>query len=657
MVSARLRRFLFPFAVVFILVTPATSQTPTTHLVPQQFSTIQEAIDFAVDGDTIEVGPGPHIGAINFMGKAITVRSASGNPQDTCIDGNFFGSVVTCTNNETPESVLQGFTITNGVAERGGGMLCVGSSPTIKDCIFVDNEVGIGSGQHTGVGGAVACFESSNPRIEDCEFTGNVAVGVVPLNFTGLGGAVFLRESSPVITDCIFRENLATSSPSGSLCVGFGGALCSIDSGSPSIINCIFTKNETHTHGSADFSTASSLYLGGGDPVIIDCVFTADITANAVATNRPESLFIEGCIFEQIHPSPMISTAGSVASLTINVSATGHCAGQAPASEIFVKDCVFEENDRGLAIESANAVVINCRFAHNRATDPCCTGGIRVMANAHVDVINCEFLGNSAPSQGGAIQVRNSNARIINSTFHGNSAGSNCNCSGAILSNGSSVTEFVNSILWDNGPDPIFNFLPAVTTVTSSIVQGGYPGAIDLDPMFVDPLGGDLRLSPVSPVIDAGDNTAVPEDVADLDDDGNVMEATPLDLAGNPRFVDNPNTLDTGIGTPPIVDMGCYENQALEIPFIRGDVDGDTAVAALTDALYLLQFGFVPGSPVPPCTDAADVDDNGAVNSLVDAQYLLLFGFVPGSPMPPPPHPACGPDPTVDSLDCLAGCP
>ncbi len=35
------------------------------------------------------------------------------------------------------------------------------------------------------------------------------------------------------------------------------------------------------------------------------------------------------------------------------------------------------------------------------------------------------------------------------------------------------------------------------------------------------------------------------------------------DLDGNPRFVDDPATDDTGNGEPPIVDMGAYEFQAV----------------------------------------------------------------------------------------------
>ena len=72
----------------------------------------------------------------------------------------------------------------------------------------------------------------------------------------------------------------------------------------------------------------------------------------------------------------------------------------------------------------------------------------------------------------------------------------------------------------------------------------------------------DFRLASESPCIDAADNTAVPADLDDLDDDGDVDEPTPFDLDGNPRFVDDPATDDTGNGTPPIVDMGAYEFQA-----------------------------------------------------------------------------------------------
>ncbi len=64
-----------------------------------------------------------------------------------------------------------------------------------------------------------------------------------------------------------------------------------------------------------------------------------------------------------------------------------------------------------------------------------------------------------------------------------------------------------------------------------------------------------------SPAIDAGDNVG-------------AGEAT-VDLEGNARFVDDPETPDTGRGQPPLVDMGATERQADACP---ADVDGDGTV-------------------------------------------------------------------------------
>jgi hypothetical protein len=85
-------------------------------------------------------------------------------------------------------------------------------------------------------------------------------------------------------------------------------------------------------------------------------------------------------------------------------------------------------------------------------------------------------------------------------------------------------------------------------------------GNVNADPQFVDPDGADnligtqdddLRLRAGSPAIDAGDNATV---------------TVPTDLDGNPRFVDDPITRDTGKGTPPIVDVGAYEFEGTPIP-------------------------------------------------------------------------------------------
>ena len=122
--------------------------------------------------------------------------------------------------------------------------------------------------------------------------------------------------------------------------------------------------------------------------------------------------------------------------------------------------------------------------------------------------------------------------------------------------------------------------------------DGGTPGDPD-DDVWVD---GDYRLSAGSPCIDAGGNAAVPADELDLDGDGDFDEPLPFDLDGHPRFVDDPNTPDTGAGEPPIVDMGAYEFQVLP-PLCAGDMNCD-GVADYDDiAPFVAALGCPGGEP------------------------------------------------------------
>lgn len=105
------------------------------------------------------------------------------------------------------------------------------------------------------------------------------------------------------------------------------------------------------------------------------------------------------------------------------------------------------------------------------------------------------------------------------------------------------------------------------------------------------------------------------------------------------------------------IDYGNHESSpsneievSISPVFIRGDANCNNMVD-ISDAIYILRYKFIPGSPPPLCIDAADVDDDGLVG-LPDAVYILRYKFIPGSPSPPPPYPHCGWDPTPDELDC-----
>lgn len=86
--------------------------------------------------------------------------------------------------------------------------------------------------------------------------------------------------------------------------------------------------------------------------------------------------------------------------------------------------------------------------------------------------------------------------------------------------------------------------------------------------------------------------------------------------------------------------------------FQRGDcnLDGNFDIA---DAIRLLDQVF-GGAPPSTCADACDSNDDGALD-VADSIALLSSVFGVGAP-PPAPHPACGTDPTMDSLGC-AGSP
>jgi uncharacterized repeat protein (TIGR01451 family) len=111
--------------------------------------------------------------------------------------------------------------------------------------------------------------------------------------------------------------------------------------------------------------------------------------------------------------------------------------------------------------------------------------------------------------------------------------------------------------LWGNsapsGPQ-IYNGGGSPLSVIYSDVQGGYAGAgnLNADPQFVAPITytaaptttGDYRLQVTSPAIDAGNSFSV---------------TVSTDLDGKPRLADVTGVPDTGLGAPPIVDMGAYE--------------------------------------------------------------------------------------------------
>jgi hypothetical protein len=285
-----MQRLALCLILLLALVLSAPAETYVVH--PDgtgDFPTIQAAIDATVDGDIVELTDGTFTGDgnrdIDFHGKAITVRSESGDPETCIIDcegseadphrGFDFHS------GEGSESVLQAVKITNGHVreDHGGAISCLASSPTLTNCTFSRSSAG------TGRGGGMWCTDYSSPTLTNCMFCENDGE-------IGGGGMWCAAYASPELTGCMFRDNVASGGGSGGggiVCVGSsptgsrggGGVNCSYSS--PMLTNCTFS------HNSAD--PAGGICCYESSPLVMNCIIAFSESGEAVfcagAGNNP----------------------------------------------------------------------------------------------------------------------------------------------------------------------------------------------------------------------------------------------------------------------------------------------------------------------------------------------------------------------------------
>ncbi len=353
------------------LLAAAAGAAGETFVVPDDYGTIQEAIDAAADGDRIRVEPDFYFENLDFLGKEIVLESCEG-PERTIIDGSTltrgedYGSVVSFTNGETPATRLDGFTLAGGIGTAGlssagasvrygGGVYCDNGSPTLARNIIRDNE-------------AHGVYSTTSVTIEGCTIENNRGA---------FGGGVSV-EADPaaevVLVDCRLLANRADYGGGG---VDIYGAALRLD-------GCTFEENEAGLGG-------GGLYVNSDQLARIEsCNFLGNsggFAAGGLGLSAPAKL--RSC------------------RIAVNSAPVGAGVYIENSSDVLLDRCVIDGNVAG--VQSGGVAVGNsvgaarlrhCTFAGNAAPEAGAIGSLRMLTTSAAELVNCILWGNGdAPVQ------------------------------------------------------------------------------------------------------------------------------------------------------------------------------------------------------------------------------------------------------------------
>jgi hypothetical protein len=397
------------------------------------YPTIQAAIDDANDGDTVILQAGTYTGDgnrdIDFKGKAITVRSTDPNDSNIVI-----ATIIDCSgtadephrgfyfhSGEDTNSVLKGLTLVHGFADKGGGILCDNSSPTIMRCTISDCQTyADGSG---GFGGGICCEYSSAfiSKCIICENTAHTWEAISP--FGGLGGGILCFRGEPIISACIVKSNHGV----GPGARGSGGIHCI--SSDATIVHCIIRNNHN-----------SGIYINKGEPKIEDCVIENN-QFNGVTCYYGGRTTVEQCT---IRCNPVQG---------INCE----------RSSVEVSHCLIEGNSftqgAGIYCRFGELKLCNCTIVDNCWWLKYSCAGVRCLEESNCEVRNCIVFRNGSLDREIEIAVHGSDAScaILSSAVRRGYAGISAGSGGSIIWKDNNIEDepcFIAPGHWDPNGTP-----------------------------------------------------------------------------------------------------------------------------------------------------------------------------------------------------------
>ncbi len=330
------------------------------HRVPDDFPTIEDAITHAAAGDTVTVAPGTYHEVMLPLRDRLTLRGASGNPDDVVVDGQGAGSMIYHTD-PTTNVTISHLSFLNGVA-AGGGAIRIQSADnlTISDCVFANN--------HAVLGGAIYfhSLKVSQQVIRDCRFHDNESEDT--------GGAVYAFASDFHISGCTFTGNSSA---------GDAGAV----NGTTTLSDCRFIDNTAQGSGGA-------VWQGGQVSL---CLFEGNTADLGGASAQPERSVDNTYTGNSARRGGAVYRSGFVEGCSFTANEASEFGGAVYMSITGVFSSEFERNraPRGGAIADIEYAA-GCTFVSNEAT---AEGGAcysRWVGYSHT-ISGSGFSGNAAP--------------------------------------------------------------------------------------------------------------------------------------------------------------------------------------------------------------------------------------------------------------------
>jgi hypothetical protein len=342
---------------------------------------------------------------------------------------------------------------------------------------------------------------------------------------------------SATITNCTITGNWAAN---------YGGGLHNCHG---SIRNCIITLNFSSGYG-------GGLYACSGE--VNNCTISKNIAQHGGGLERSHCLLKNSVISENnaLYGAGLHRCSGKVSNSIISRNKAQYGGAGLHNCGAEVVNCAITANiagTRGAGLSFCKGKITNCIISGNIAQDG--GGGFH---RHKAPIINCAIIGNSTPEYGGGICSYANPIIIKNCIVWGNESAMNGpQIAMRIPAWGEAGTVYVSHCDVQGGPSDIY--------LEDGCTLNWDDTSIEADPRFVEPgywnvdrvwVDGDYHLQTDSPCIDTGDNNSVPQDITDLDGDGDVNEPIPFDLDGNPRIADGDGDFIA------VVDMGAYEAPA-----------------------------------------------------------------------------------------------